>query len=258
MEDRMKEQFVKRGLFWIITRLILVASVAGITYYAVTEQQESMVWTIQFFVVYTMAMLLVPSFLIEKTAAKIKQTDFNVDWRVLDGNCCLMIDTQKGKIASVWATRPFKIQIIDAAQLTDAKTFSGNRWQVKTTNRIGVTYWIGKKRYLIYTYLGGKRRYVVLNSKLGQECIQNARITYSKLIMAMDVAVRHGAVLRSERVLANLLTDVQISQVNSLLLKGRKVEAIKIIQFSTNIGLAHAKEIVDQWELYYQGGFYRR
>jgi ribosomal protein L7/L12 len=259
MKNEVSDKFVKHGLFWFITRLIVVVIYAGIIFSGIIQKEDtlSIVILIIISVVYMMVLLLLPSSLIKKTAAKITERDFQVDWWCLDGSCYLMIDTHKGSIAAVWATNPFKIQIIDAAQLTDAKTTVGielaNR---KTTNRIGVKYWIGKKKYYSYTFCAGMM-FVALVSKLGQEYIKKAGITCDKLLMAKEVALRHGAISRSEMTLENLLSREKISQVNSLISEGRIIEAIRIIRDTTGFGLAQAKEIVDNWEIYCQNIHHR-
>lgn len=246
-----KNKFVRHGLFWFITRLIVVVILASLVF---TKNVGIIILFVIIFVVYVMALVLIPPYLVKKTANKIKEKDFHVDWCEFGYYGYLMIDTQNGRIAAIWTTSPFTIQIIDAEQLTDVHIFQGNGRHIgkKTTNRIGVDFWIGKKKYTFYTYYGG-REFVFLESNHGQEYIKNATIIYAKLNIAKGVASRHGAISRSEMSLENFITKEQISQVNSLILEGRKVEAIKIIQYSTNMGLAHAKEIVDHWELYYQG-----
>jgi hypothetical protein len=253
MENEVRDKFVRYGLFWFITRLTAVGIYASIFLLGLFEKKEalSIVIIVIISVVYMMVLLLLPSSLIEKTAAKITERDFQVDWWCSDGSCYLMIDTHKGRIAAVWATNPFKIQIIDAAKLTDAKTTLGievaNR---ETTNRIGVKYWIKKKKYYIYTYRAGTS-FVILASKLGQEYIRNAAITCDKLLMAKEVSLRHRAISRSEITLENLLTREKISQVNSLISEGHIIEAVRIVRDTTGFGIAHAKEIVDNWEIYY-------
>lgn len=69
--------------------------------------------------------------------------------------------------------------------------------------------------------------------------------------MAKEVSLRHGAISREEITLEDLLSKERISQVNSLISEGHIIEAVRIVRDITGYGLAHAKEIVDNWEIYY-------
>lgn len=252
MGDKVQQQFAKRGVFWLFTRLIAVCLWISIMFVSVTEKYDFVAITVIAFAAYMMVLLLLPSSLIVKTAVKIKGRDFHVDWWNIDAGCYLMIDVQTGRLAAVWQTSPFRIQIIDAAQLTDAKiTFGMEIKNRKTTNKIGVQYWIGEKRYCSYQFHAG-RRYVTLESKEGQKLIKQAELLRDKLLMARDVAMHRNVVDGSAKSLTNPLTQEQIVQVNTLLATGNIIGAIKLVREMTGYGLAQAKEMVDNWKSYPQ------
>lgn len=245
----------RRGAFWVLTRFIIpvlfvTACILGLLFEDLSFVTMILCFGMGF---YFLFLLLGASFLMKKTASKIERMDFRVDWRCDDINCIMMIDTHKGKLATIWSTDPFRIHITDAIDLTDAKITFGTKFKSqKTTNRIGVTYWIGKHKYSIYTYNAGKM-YVYIDSPIGKEYIQNAQILMDKLIMARDVAHRHQMFQYSRMTLESLIGKERISLVDSLVSANEKIKAVKIVKEGSRLGLAHCAEIVDNWnDVYYK------
>lgn len=257
----MRRKFVKYGLFWGVTRILIVPIIFLLEIGALNKGHESlMIFIIFFFAFYMFVLIVAPMSIIGKTAARIvKYPDFYVDYQTCDGGCYLMIDTHRGKIACVFATNPFALQIIDASNITDVKTFAGNGIPAerKTANRLGVHFWVGKQKCTINTYISG-RSFITLKSDAGQKKVLEAGIIQAKLQMAKEVAQRHSKIEKSESTIEDILTKEQISQVNDAISKGDKLTAVKIIQMATHLGLSQSMEIVDNWEFYYQSGYYRR
>lgn len=191
MGERLRKRVVKRGLFWLITRGIAVGIVLSCMYAIYHHRPGFGLIILAFSLFYTFFLLFQPMVWGYRTAARIKEKDFHVDAKYYDKNCELMIDIHKGRIAVVWFTNPFKLQILDAAQLVDAKITKGlGLPNKKTANKIGVRYRFGWKKYNICTFQA-YRSNIVLASKDAKLCIMNAEIIRSKLLMARDVALRY-------------------------------------------------------------------
>lgn len=189
MEDEVRKQFKRRGIFWFITRLIALIFFGGLSYFTIIENYVFIVIFLIINVSYIMVLVTVPFSYMKQTAEKIKDMDFHVDWWINDGYSYLMIDTHNGKIATVWTTYPFKIQMVDASELVDAKIILGVKLKIrKTTSKIGVRYKIGKRKYYTYSYCAGWD-YVRFTSEEGQKYIREAESYRDKLFLAREVAL---------------------------------------------------------------------
>lgn len=192
MDEGVKEQFRRRGVFWFISRFIFILLFIGFFLLLWVEQYVLYVILFLVMVAYIFALSVLPFSIMQKTATKIKDKDFQVDWWNIYDDCYLMIDTQKGRIATVWTTNPFKIQIVDGMQLREVQLIVGRDIILRnSTNVIAVAYWIGEKKYYTKTF-HGFRSTIAIDSKVGQECIRRAEITRDKLLIARDVSTGYS------------------------------------------------------------------
>ncbi len=247
MIDGIKTEFKKHSLFYFGRIIISVIVLTIFVYCSLRFSGYFLFAVIIAVAIYIMVWIYLSANIMEKTATKIQKTGFSVDWWCSDGDSYLMIDTKVGQIATVWASNPFKIQVIDASLLTNAKVTLGRKLKKrKTTNKIGIEYTIGNKQYCSYIYRRSKS-YVVLASEEGQNYVHKANKICEMLLKAKETALQNIQELENDITLGRFLTYDEVSQVSFLLNENRKIEAIKLVKDTTRLGLAESKKIVDNW-----------